>query len=287
MPYVMPPRFKVRVGITYGIEFGLAYEVSKDGKVVRTQILPFASFQSEARHQVAVTALATALSLPPAHQRLRRIETYDISNLQGQLATGSMIVFTKGVPDKSQYRKFRLRRLPAGGQTTNAPNDTAMLQEIIRRRFAPTHLDWPRPDLLLIDGGKGQRNAVSRVLDELGLDIPVAAIAKPNLAALEDADKIYLRGAAEPVRLPYDSPALFLLQQMRDEAHRFTIGYHRLLRSNRQTKSILDDVPGIGPVTRKKLLRNFGSLKRLRAASDKEIVAVIGEARTQSLRNNL
>ncbi len=201
-----------------------------------------------------------------------RIEIYDISNIQGRLATASMVVFIDGRAANSLYRKFRLRS-PA------TPNDFVMIQETLRRRFATRNKSWPLPDLVIIDGGKGQLSSAQKILDELGLTIPLIAIAKRE-------EEIFVRDKPS-IHLPYDAQALFLIQRMRDEAHRFTLSYHRLLRRKQQQRSVLDEVPNIGPKTKKRLLNHFGSLKAIRQASPAEIAQLIGEAKSKTLSDYL
>ncbi len=237
-------------------------------------------WQQDRRFNDAAKELAAALGL--GRRVLSRIETYDISNIQGTLATGAMIVFTNGILDKSQYRKFRLK-------LNGSPNDFAMLQEVVRRRFAARNSTWPKPDLLLIDGGKGQLSSVKKVLTDLNMPVPVAALAKR-----EEEIFIYSknanRGAGSArftsIRLPYDSDALYLVQRMRDEAHRFTLSYHQLLRSKKYVRSLLDEIPGIGPKTKKKLISHFGSLNKIKMASDDELKSVIG-SKVKLLRDYL
>lgn len=234
-----------------------------------------AGFELEAKASAAHHALMDALGLNP--EKTHRIETYDISNIQGQLATASMVVFVDGTPRKDQYRKFRMR-------VDGTPNDFAMIQEALSRRLkhlsTSAHTQWPRPDLLVIDGGKGQLSAARKILQQYQLNIPIISLAKRE-------EEIFLPNQPEPLRLPYDSPALQLLQRMRDEAHRFTITYHRLLRSKQGKRSILDEIPGIGPKTKQQLLRHFGSLKGIRAAAKKDIATVIGSAKAKILRDYL
>ena len=242
-----------------------------------------ASFAQDARLTRASQELAEALGL--GSEPLGRVETYDISNIQGTLATGSMVVFTNGQPDKDQYRKFKIKIDPTslklrGASGQPIPNDYAMLQQIIRRRFSEKNKEWPTPDLVLIDGGKGQLSSVKKVLDELEVDVNLASIAKRE-------EELFVPGEKESIRLPYDSDALYLVQRMRDEAHRFTISYHRLLRSKKHSRSLLDEVPGIGPKLKKKLLAKFGSLKNIRATSDEELANVLGAAKTKTLRDYL
>jgi len=217
----------------------------------------------------ALVALQDALALPEAPLR---IECYDISNLQGTEIVASMVVMEDGLPKRSDYRHFKLRHQP--GQ-----DDFASMEEVLSRRFRRYLQDrdegartgkrfaYP-PNLVLIDGGKGQLGVAVRVLEEMGLeDIAVASLAKRF-------EEVYVPGEADPVRIPRDSEALYLLQQVRDEAHRFAITYHRKLRDQKMTRSVLDDVPGLGPTRRARLLKEFGSVKRLRAMTEDELVAI-------------
>ena len=191
-----------------------------------------------------------------------RIEGYDISDIQGALAVGSMIALEKGLPKPSHYRRFRVKMV-AG------INDYAMIQEILRRRFKraiANETGWANmPDLILIDGGKGHLNAALEVRQELRLDsIPMVSLAKEN-------EEAFIPGKPEPVDIPKDSPALHILQRARDEAHRFAISYHRRLRYKESVTSILDDIPGIGPKRKKALLQKFRSVEAIKDASTEEI----------------
>ena len=223
--------------------------------------------------------LAEALGLSV---RPWRIEAFDISNLKGQEATGSMVVFVGGCPRRDAYRRFRVR-------ISGKPNDYAMMEEVLSRRLSHglAELSDPAvakgrfsdlPDLILVDGGKGQLSVALRALEEHGLTgIEVAALAKRE-------ELVYVPGRAEPIRLPRDSPALKLLQRIRDEAHRFAIEYHRRLRGRRALASLLDSVEGIGPKRRDLLLRRFGSLEGLRQASLEELLSVPGLPRAVAER---
>jgi excinuclease ABC subunit C len=217
----------------------------------------------------ALTALQGALGLAEAPLR---IECFDISNLQGTEIVGSMVVMEDGLAKRSDYRRFKIRH-------QEGQDDFAAMEEVLSRRFrrylderdegarAGKRFSYP-PNLLLVDGGRGQLNVAVRVLEELGLEeIAVAALAKRF-------EEVYLPDRELPVRIPRDSEALFLLQQVRDEAHRFAITYHRKLRERKATRSVLDDVAGLGPTRRGRLLREFGSVKRLRALSEDELVAI-------------
>src|SRR3954468_11853594 len=217
----------------------------------------------------ALEELADALRLaaPPL-----RIECYDISNFQGSESVGSMVVFEEGKPRTGEYRRFRIR-------TVSGPNDFASHQEVLRRRFRATRTGeegveeerrWAMPDLVIVDGGKGQVSAAKAVLDELGLhDLPLAGLAK-------EREELFLPGATEPIVLPATSPALYLVQRLRDEAHRFAITYHRDLRAKRSVRSAFDELPGVGPKRKRELMKVFGSIKRVRDAPVEQIAAVPG-----------
>jgi excinuclease ABC subunit C len=204
----------------------------------------------------------------------RRIECFDISNIQGSDIVASMVVFEDGLPRKSEYRKFKIRGLG------EAPDDFAAMREVVGRRYRRLSEEGKEfPDLVLIDGGKGQLAAALEALGELGLgDQPVASLAKKE-------ELIFLPGREEPVVLPRSSPLLQLVQRIRDEAHRFAIGYHRKVRSKRTFRSELDDVPGVGPVKRRKLLSRFGSLRGVRGASLQEIASAVGAATAARIRS--
>ncbi len=218
---------------------------------------------------VALEELAEALGLPGPPMR---IECYDISNFQGAQSVGSMVVFEEGKPRTGEYRRFQIK-------TVVGANDFASHQEVLRRRFrrarageegSAEELRWAMPDLVIIDGGKGQVAAAKEVLDELGMhDLPVAGLAK-------EREELFLPGAAAPIVLPPTSSALYMIQRLRDEAHRFAITYHRDLRAKRQVHSAFDDMPGVGPKRRRALLRVFGSAKRVRDAPVEQIAAVPG-----------
>ncbi len=229
------------------------------------------AFTREERTHAAHQELVTALKI--SAESTHRIETYDISNIQGTLATASMVVFIDGESKPSLYRKFRMR-------LEEKPNDFAMLRHTLERRFGHHTEDWPMPDLIIIDGGKGQLSSAVSILKKLHIPTPVISIAKKE-------ELIFTPNQSEPIRLPYNSDALYLIQRMRDEAHRFTITYHRLLRSKRQQRSILDEIPGIGPKTKKQLLNHFGSLKNIRQASFEDLSQLIGEVKARTITEYL
>ncbi|GAQ25974.1 excinuclease ABC subunit UvrC [Tepidanaerobacter syntrophicus] len=196
-----------------------------------------------------------------------RIEAFDISNTQGTESVASMVVFEEGQPKKEDYRKFKIK-------TVEGPNDFESMREVIFRRFKRAILGDEKfnnlPDLLLIDGGKGQLRYAREALRELGLE----SIFTIGLA--KEFEHIFVEGKEEPIVLPEDSEALYLVQRVRDEAHRFAITFHRSLRSKRNLKSALDDIPGIGKARRLALLKTFGSLEGIRQASVEELAGAPG-----------
>jgi excinuclease ABC subunit C len=229
----------------------------------------------------ALRSLQEVLGLPEAPLR---IEAYDVSTLQGTNTVASMVVLEDGLPRRSDYRRFKIR-------TVEGQDDFASMEETLRRRFTALLVEQKRPpseqkrfsyppSLVLVDGGAGQLGRAVKVLDDLGLDIPVAGLAKKM-------EEVYLPDQPEPLRIPRDEEALYLLQQVRDEAHRFAIDYHRNLRSKRMVDSVLDEVEGIGPVRKKTLLRRFGSLKKLREATVEELSEVVPEATAADLYSAL
>jgi excinuclease ABC subunit C len=200
-----------------------------------------------------------------------RVECFDISNIQGHMATGSMVVMHDAEPTKSAYRRFRVRC------SEGEPNDYAMMREVLLRRFAAAAEGKPKflplPDLLVVDGGKGQLNVALQVLAETGHSaIPAIGLAKEH-------EDVYAPGRSEPVPMEAHLRARYLLQRLRDEAHRFAIGHHRDLRSKQARRSILDDAPGIGPTRKRELLRAFRSVRAIREASVEAIAAVHGMSR--------
>lgn len=217
-----------------------------------------------------------------------RIEGYDISHMQGTDNVASMVVFTNGIPDKANYRKFKMR-IPGN-------DDFAHMHEALSRRLSEKNIKaWGLPDLFLIDGGKGQVAAAIRARDELGINRPMVGLAKREeeiVVHIEksqvDVSKIELQKQHAIVNdsddfmmilLPKSSDIVKLLQRVRDESHRFAVSYHSVLKGKRQTASLLDEIPGVGPITRKKLIRTFGSLQGVRQAPQADIAAAIGESK--------
>ena len=242
------------------------------------------------RREAALDELAEALDLP---ERPKRIECYDISNIQGTSSVGSMVVFLDGHPRPQEYRRFRIKGVVGA-------NDYASMAEVLRRRFrrareqaleaagaeAPAVEETgggernrrngrdesfaTLPDLVIIDGGKGQLSAALDVMREMGVKhIPTVGLAK-------QFEEVYVQDVSEPITLPRTSQALYLIQRVRDEAHRFAITYHRGLRKKAGFQSALDTIPGVGPKRRKALLRKFGSVRGIREASVEDLAATTG-----------
>src|SRR4051812_28390420 len=219
----------------------------------------------------ALNALQDALDLPEAPLR---IECYDMSHIQGSDYVGSMVVMEDGLAKKSEYRRFKVK-------TVEGNDDYAAMEEVLTRRLTALLSERDRPvedrkgkfryppQLLLVDGGKGQLAVALRVVEELGLEdeIPVASLAK-------QFEEVYVPGRADPIRIPRQSEALYLLQQIRDEAHRFAITSHRQLRGKRMTTSALDGIPGLGPTRRKRLINELGGVNAVKAASLETLLAL-------------
>ncbi len=233
--------------------------------------------QLKLKQQAAPAALTEALAEIERELQLPRLplrmECYDISNIQGKAAVGSMVVFDKGKPKPSHYRRFRIK-------TVSGADDYAMLQEVLRRRFKRSNLQksdtsitntWAvLPDLVLVDGGKGQLNSALAVMREAGAGfVPAASLAKEN-------EEVFIPQKTEAIILPGSSPGLQLLQRLRDEAHRFALGYHQKIRRRETFASALDTVPGIGPSRKRALLKQFGSVRAIREASTEELAVARG-----------
>ena len=208
----------------------------------------------------AMKKLAEVLDLPRLPERM---ECYDISHMQGAETVASMVVFEGGKPAKREYRRFKLKTVQG------KPDDFASMAEIMERRYG-NEKDWPMPDLIIIDGGKGQLNAALPVIRAMGVtDVPVISLAKR-------IEEVFVEGESESIILEHHTPELQLLQQIRDEAHRFAITYHRRLRGKRNLESVLDHVEGIGPKRRKALYKHFGNLDAMRVAELEELESVEG-----------
>ena len=209
-------------------------------------------------HSVVALQRDLRLSKPP-----RRIECFDISNIQGTDPVAAMVTFVDGRPKKSDYRKFKIR-------SKQSPDDFAMMAEAVERRYSGSLAEkLPLPDLVLVDGGKGQLNTALGILQKLKKDIPIAALAKR-------LDEVFVPGAPEPQNIPKTSSGLKLLQHLRDEAHRFGVKFHRTLRKKRTTESELSKIPGVGPARRQALIKFYGSVEGVRKASVDELMSVQG-----------
>lgn len=247
----------------------------------KTRLLDLARGAAEARHGQRTTeaervarALATIAEVCGLEAPPYRMECFDNSNLLGQEPVASQVVFLDGRPAKSEYRRYQVK-------TVVGADDYATMREILGRRLRRAAEEGEFPDLLVVDGGRGQLSAADDVLRELGLeDQPVIGIAKPRTEHArgdrDAVDKLILRGRPDPVLLRHDDPALRLLQHLRDEAHRTAIGYHRERRSKARLTSALDELPGIGPARRKALLLHFGSANGVRQATVEQLAALPG-----------
>jgi len=228
--------------------------------------------------EVALRELQEALGLegPP-----KRIECYDVSHVQGTSVVSSMVVFEDGRPAKSQYRRFRARISDRNDDFTN-------MRETLKRRFTRSaspeaQSSWPLPDLIILDGGKGQLSAGMEALAEAGrLQIPIAALAK-------EREELFVPNRPDPIVLPRTAQSLYLVQRVRDEAHRFAVTYHQQVRARRAVRSILDDIAGVGPARKRALLRKFGSVRAMQEAPVEELAAVggVGSALAERIKSAL
>jgi excinuclease ABC subunit C len=229
----------------------------------------------------ALRSLQESLDLPASPLR---IECYDVSTIQGRFTVASMVVFEDGLPKKSHYRRFKIK-------TIEGQDDFASMEEVIRRRFTAylVEKDLPAedrggfsypPGLVVIDGGKGQLGRAALVLDELGLGIPVVGLAKK-------LEEVFVPGESEPIIIPRGEESLYLLQRVRDEAHRFAITYHRTLRDRSMVGSVLDDVEGVGPARKKALLSRFGSVKKMRQAEISDLADIVPDKVAETLYQSL
>lgn len=202
----------------------------------------------------------------------RRIEGFDISHMQGTDTVASMVVFSSGVPDKGEYRKFKSR--------IKGNDDFAHMREVMTRRFSNINIKkWGKPDMILIDGGKGQVGSALQILNELSINIPLIGLAKRYEEIIVPRE-----GNFEVVVLKPSSDALKLLQRIRDESHRFAVSYHSTLKRNRQTVSALDSVPGIGSIYKKRLIKHFGSVSGVKAADIEDLAQVVGARRARLIK---
>ncbi len=239
------------------------------------QLRDFILQRAKREHAIprAVTALQRDLRLPAPPLR---IECFDNSHLQGSEYVSSMVVFVNGKPHKSEYRRYRLRSVEGN-------DDFRAMAEVVRRRYERLlKEEQSLPDLIIVDGGKGQLSAACEVLEEFGITDKVSII-----ALAKRLEEIFMPGMAESILLPRTSSSLRLLQQIRDEAHRFAIEYHRLLRTKRTLHSELLEIPGIGKLTATKLLRQFGSVAAIRSASLEQLAAIVGKRTAEKVHSFL
>ncbi len=233
-----------------GLEYRLLQMITKNAKIITNH---------HQQSRGALLDLKNHLKIPRIP---RRIEAFDVSNLGGKMAVASMVVFEDGKPKKSHYRKFRLK--------TSGPDDYAMMREVLTRRYEKLPLSGGMtPDLIVVDGGRGQLNIALEVLDALNIETGVIGLAK-------EFEEIFIPEVSIPIILPRDAPALHLLQNVRDEAHRFAVTYHRKLREQSLKGSPLDEIPGVGPKRKMHLLRHFGDLNTIKKATVQEILEVKG-----------
>ncbi|MEP0821229.1 MAG: excinuclease ABC subunit C [Ignavibacterium sp.] len=218
-------------------------------------------------HAVKALQSDLRLSAPP-----RRIECFDISNIQGSDAVASMVVFVDGKPRKSEYRKFKIR-------SVQGPDDFASMQEVVERRYRRVlEQEGPQPDLIVIDGGKGQLSSAREILRKIGMeDVPVIGLAKR-------LEEVFVPGQSEPVPVPRTSSGLKLLQQIRNEAHRFAVTFHRSVRLKRILRTELDLIKGIGKVRARELLEVFGSVQGVKFASEEQLADVVGQVVAQRIK---
>ena len=244
---------------TEGVEYRLVRMVSKNAEIILNH-------QKEVKG--ALLDLKKYLGIPRIP---KRIEAFDISNISGKMAVGSMVVFENGAPKKNYYRRYKIR--------TEGPDDYAMMREMLERRYTGLMKDkGPVPDLVLVDGGKGQLNVATDVFKSLGVeDVPIIGLAK-------EFEHVFIPQTPSPLILPRDSEALLLLQRIRDEAHRFAVTYHKKLRSKEFEKSILDEISGVGNKRKINLLKHFGDIKNIEKASVNEIAEVKGISRNLAVK---
>ncbi|MCH8319545.1 MAG: hypothetical protein IH790_01135 [Acidobacteria bacterium] len=251
-----------------GKKHDLVLLVEKNAKIafeIRFKIL-------KSQKQKLLEDLQVALDLPEIPQW---IEAFDVSNIQGAEGVAALVVCEKGVMKRSQYRKFKIK-------TVQGPDDCRSIYEVVHRRYRRRLADQASlPDLILIDGGKGQLHSAYQALSKLGIeDVPLASIAKRE-------EILFVQGQEGSLVLPRTSLVLHLIQEIRDEAHRFAVTYHRKRRSLRDFHSELDQIAGIGEKRKKRLLRNFGSVAQIRRASVEELVPFVGEKLAREVKKKL
>jgi len=264
----------LQIRIPLNDEIALMRIATKNAKVLVNQQIQMEKIKQKEEDQIKKTLeLAKEILKLPKIPRI--IEGFDISNIEGTDATGSLVYFLEGNPYNKNYRYFKIR-------SKSTPDDVAMMKEVIKRRYTKVlERNWELPDLILVDGGKGQLNAAVSILENLGIqNIPTIGLAKKF-------EEIYVSGEKKPIVLPKNSPLLKLFQRVRDEAHRFAVKLHKKQRVKRMRGSILDNIKGIGPATRNKLLKHFGSVEGVKKASFDELVLIVGKKTAEILVKNL
>lgn len=280
-----PPKVFVPVPISLDMENALQIEFAVAGRGLKKKLQSMGQenateyvkkekdkwLSEEAKARLALEELAHALNLEGAPHR---IEMYDISHNQSTNVVGSMVVFEDGRPKKSDYRKFAIRN-------TKIPDDQHRLAEVLQRRFSHHGEDgWPIPDLIILDGGKGQLSVVAKNVPGLAQAVPLAALAKQH-------EELFVLDRSTPIRLPEGSQELFLIQRIRDEAHRFAIGFYRQKHRRETTKSILDEIPGLGDEGRRLLRKTYGTIEEIRKASSSDLQKLLGEKRAAAVEQYL
>lgn len=255
-------------------ELGVMRIVNKNAKITVNQQVEMEEIRQKEKDQIKKT-LEEAKELLNLSKEPRIIEGFDISNIEGKDATASMVYFLDGMPYNKYYRHFKIR-------SKSTPDDVAMMKEVLKRRYSYLlENDFELPDLILVDGGKGQLNAGIQVLEELGISgIPIIGLAKK-------LEEIYIPGNKEAIVLPKNSHVLKLFQRVRNEAHRFAVKLHKKQRQKRIVGSVLDDIKGIGPITKNKLLTHFNSVDEIKKASLEELAKVVGSKLAKKLVEEL
>jgi excinuclease ABC subunit C len=246
-------------------------KMCKENAILQLKELQLEKMKHEGNINYSVAALKRDLRLKALPNK---IECFDISNLQGSDSVASMVVFENGKPKKSQYRKFIIK-------SVDGPDDFLSMQEVISRRYIRLKEEnQPLPDLIMVDGGKGQLSSAVEVLYELGFsDYNIIGLAKR-------LEEVFLPGQSDAVNIPKTSSGLRLLQQIRDEAHRFAITFHRNRRSKRTIKTELTDIKGIGQSTAQKLLKELGSLNAVKSSTMDKLISIIGKKKAEVLINH-
>jgi len=267
-------KINLKIRLPLAEEYGLLRIANKNAKVIVDQeiLMEKIKIKEENQIQKALEEAKKILNLPKIP---RIIEGFDISNIEGTDATGSMVYFLEGQPYKKYYRYFKIR-------TKSTPDDVAMMKEVIKRRYTMLiENNFTLPDLILVDGGKGQLNAGYSVLKELGIEgIPIIGLAKKF-------EEIFVPNEKNPIILPKNSNLLKIFQRVRDEAHRFAVKLHKKQREKRVKRSVLDDIKGIGPATRNKLLKHFGSVENIKKAVPEAIAQVVGKKLADTILKEL